>query len=419
LVWFNLPNKHIIRNKLNQCYFAKVVLIYLIWYKVKMFNRIVKILKSSVIFLLVFPAYITAHIAVYFSVAHFFPFSAPLGRNLAIWIIFLLGTFLGFSIMISALLAHRWDNHFNRKYYFFSGIWVGFMINLLLFFALGWLVLLFGSLFGFKYSRQIVGIFSIVGATLYSLYGIINAFTPIVKKIEIPIKNLPKFWNGKKIVQISDVHLGHIYREEFMCQVAEKINSLKPEVILITGDLFDGTDGKLDVFAQSLDLLEAPKGIFYASGNHETYLTNTQEVFEVLKKTKIVALRNEMRVLEGLQFIGIEYPHPMEKRRVAETIKQLPAFNSTQPSVLLWHIPAQIRKIRKLGISLMLCGHTHKGQLFPFGIATKFMFRGYDYGLKIKGGLAVYTSCGLGAWGTPMRTEGHSEIVEITLTKES
>ena len=381
-----------------------------------MLNKIRKILKSSAIFFLVLPSYIAAHVAVYYSVAHFFPFSQPYEKNILIWLLFLLGSFLGFSIMISALLAHRWDNHFNRKYYFLSGVWVGFMINLLLFFAFGWIVVLISKLLSIDPSERMIGSFAILGAAIYTLYGIVNAFTPIVKRINVSINNLPKVWIGKKIVQISDIHLGHIYHYEYMMEVAKKINSLNPDAIVITGDLFDGTDGHIDVFIEPLNLLKAPKGIFYASGNHETYL-GIDKTFEVLGKTKITCLRNEIKTVDGLQFIGVEYPDKMEKRSVVKTIKHIGTFTNTKPSILLWHMPTQIGKIRKLGISLMLSGHTHKGQLFPFGICTHFMFRGYDYGLKRKGNFSIYTSSGLGTWGTPMRTEKHSEIVEITLQK--
>jgi predicted MPP superfamily phosphohydrolase len=237
-----------------------------------------------------------------------------------------------------------------------------------------------------------------------------------VKKIEVSINNLPKVWIGKKIVQISDVHLGHIYHYDYMLEVAKKINALEPDVIVITGDLFDGTDGHIDVFVEPLNLLKASRGIFYASGNHETYL-GVGKTFEVLGRTKITCLRNEVKVVDGLQFVGIDYPAPNEKISVAATIKKIADFKASEPSVLLWHMPSQIAKIRKLGISLMLSGHTHKGQLFPFGIVTRLMFGGYDYGLKKKGNFSIHTSCGLGAWGTPMRTEKHSEIVEITLAK--
>lgn len=382
-----------------------------------MLNKIKRIFTSSVVFLIVFPAYIAAYVAVYFSIVNFFSPSMHWEKNILLWSLVFLGLFLGSSIMISTLLAHWWDNLFNRKYYFFSGMWVGFVINLLLFFGLGWGFVWLSELFGSVPNKKLVGFLAIIGAAIYSLYGIINAFTPIVKRINVAIRNLPETWIGKKIVHISDVHLGHIYHCHYMCEIAKKINSLRPEAIVITGDLFDGTDGELEAFVEPLKMLQAKSGVFYASGNHETYL-GVGKTFETLGKTKITTLRNEVRDVGGLQFVGIEYPGHSEKRNVAKTIKSMSDFDHLKPSVLLWHIPTQIRKIRKLGISLMLCGHTHKGQLFPFGLLTHFMFGGYDYGLKQKGDFSIYISSGLGAWGTPMRTEKHSEIVEITLQKK-
>ena len=93
----------------------------------------------------------------------------------------------------------------------------------------------------------------------------------------------------------------------------------------------------------------------------------------------------------------------------------MPEFDSKKPSILLWHTPTEIDIAKNTGISLQLSGHTHKGQLFPLGFITALVYKGYDYGLKQKGSYSIYTSSGLGGWGPPMRTEGMSQIVEITL----
>ena len=74
-----------------------------------------------------------------------------------------------------------------------------------------------------------------------------------------------------------------------------------------------------------------------------------------------------------------------------------------------------LKQIKKMGVNLELCGHTHKGQIFPFGLLTKLIFRGFDYGLHTDGIYTLYTTSGTGSWGPPMRTEGRSEIVLITL----
>jgi predicted MPP superfamily phosphohydrolase len=263
-------------------------------------------------------------------------------------------------------------------------------------------------------NQKIIGGVAILASILYLIYGIWNAFTPMVTKINVSIGNLPDAWKGKKIVQISDVHLGHIFNASFMKDAAQKINALGPDIVVITGDLFDGTDGSLDSFTDSLNSINAPDGIYYVTGNHETYL-GVEKVEAVLSKTKITMLQDEMRNVNGLQIVGINYPERMQSKNIGEIIKNMNGFDSKKPSILLWHAPTQIENAKNAGISLQLSGHTHKGQLFPFRFITALVYKGYDYGYKKEGSFSIYTSSGLGGWGPPMRTEKRSEIVEITL----
>lgn len=354
--------------------------------------------------------YFAFHAALYFSVLHFFAITNPaVQKTLLLSLVF-----LGSSFFIAMFLSHLRDGIFTRGYYFFAGAWIGLLTNLILFFALAWTVIAMFSWFGIVSQGKWIAIFAICAAIIYSTYGIWNAFNPVIKKINVSIDNLPKEWVGKKIVQISDAHLGHIYGAKYLQGVAEKINALQPDIIVITGDLFDGTDGDLDVFTKPLNALNSKKGIYYAIGNHETYL-GTKEVMAVIGKTKIKTLRDQMHTIDNLQIIGIDYPQHLESKNVGSVIGNLDGFDPKKPSILLWHIPTQIDAAKNAGISLQLSGHTHKGQLFPLGIITSLVYRGYDYGYRKEGSFSIYTSSGLGGWGPPMRTENGSEIVEITL----
>ena len=354
--------------------------------------------------------YLVAHWGVYFAFVYFFAITSIFAKNVLLDILI----FLAASFFLATWLTHKIDNVLTRAYYFFSGVWLGFGVNLLLFFGLAWIVVFLSSLFDLSLNQKNFGIVAICGAFFFSIYGIWNNFTPIVTRLDVKIDNLPEFWKGKKIVQISDVHLGHIFGASYMHKVAKQINALKPDAIVITGDLFDGTDGNLKRFIAPLNELEASQGIFFVDGNHETYL-GAKEAFAIIAKTKIMPLRDQMLEVEGLQFVGLEYPERMLTKNVEQTIKNIPDFDPRKPSVLLWHIPTQIEGAKKAGISLQLSGHTHKGQLFPFGFITALVYRGYDCGFKNEGSYSIYTSSGLGLWGPPMRTEKKSEIVEITL----
>jgi predicted MPP superfamily phosphohydrolase len=355
-------------------------------------------------------SYIVFHAFVYFSILHFFGITSGVFKI----ILMIAFVFLAVSFFISTFLSHFQDNVFTRIYYFFAGLWIGFLTNLVLFFVLAWVIVFANSKMHIIANQKIIGGVAILASILYLIYGIWNAFTPMVTKINVSIGNLPDAWKGKKIVQISDVHLGHIFNASFMKDAAQKINALGPDIVVITGDLFDGTDGSLDSFTDSLNSINAPDGIYYVTGNHETYL-GVEKVEAVLSKTKITMLQDEMRNVNGLQIVGINYPERMQSKNIGEIIKNMNGFDSKKPSILLWHAPTQIENAKNAGISLQLSGHTHKGQLFPFRFITALVYKGYDYGYKKEGSFSIYTSSGLGGWGPPMRTEKRSEIVEITL----
>ena len=368
----------------------------------------VALLSSRLVLMLAI--YLAGYAAVYFSVVIFFGLSQGLTEKcLAAALIF-----SAVSFFLSTWFSHIDDNDATRAYYFVSGLCLGFLFNLLLFFGLVWLAIALSPWLHISFDQKIAAIFAICFSLAYSAYGVWNNFTPRVTRIDVKIKNLPAIWIGRKIVQISDVHLGHVFGVRYMRNVAAKINALKPDMIVITGDLFDGTDGRLDAFAKPLDILDAPLGVYFVDGNHETYL-GTEKSFSVISKTKIVPLRDSMRVIDGLQLIGIDYPERMESKNLEQAIKSIPDFNRERPSILLWHTPTQTQEAKNAGISLQLSGHTHKGQLFPLGLITWLVYKGNDYGLRSDGSFSLYTSSGLGLWGPPMRTQKISEIVEITL----
>ena len=150
-------------------------------------------------------------------------------------------------------------------------------------------------------------------AFIYSVYGVWNAFYPRVKEVSVRIKNLPPGWEGKTIVQLSDVHLGHIYKADFLRKVVRTVNGLKPDMVVITGDLFDGMDGSLPSLVTPLNDLIAPDGVYFITGNHETYL-GVGKAFSILEKTKVKILNDEVRDIRGLQLIGISYPRGERER---------------------------------------------------------------------------------------------------------
>lgn len=352
------------------------------------------------------------HYFVYFSLTRFLDISERENFYLAtiLW-------FLSLTFLTSTVCASYWDNRKTRYAYYLSAIWLGILQYLFLSFLFIWGLAFITEWTRFTIPLDLLGTMGLGISIATVLYGISNARIISMTRVDVEIRNLPEAWEGKKIAHISDVHVGHILRAGFVRRIVRRINKENVEMVCITGDLFDGMDGRLEHLVDPLSDLNSPHGVFYVDGNHETYL-GVERAFESLWHTKTKILRDEIVTLDGLDIIGIDYPEPWVRKDLAETIINLPAFKKENPSILLYHTPFQIDSIAKTGVDLELCGHTHKWQLFPFGIITYFLFRGRDYGLTRIGDYSLYTSSGVGTWWPPMRVGSKSEIVIITLKRK-
>jgi predicted MPP superfamily phosphohydrolase len=323
--------------------------------------------------------------------------------------------FLSVSFLVSSILAHLRENIFTRSFYFLSGFWMGLLANLVLAIIAVRLILWVSPRIGIGHPSPIPlagAVFTL--AVLVSLYGTWNAFHPKVTEISVHIPNLPDSWKGKKIVQLSDVHLGHIYQEKFLQNVVDRVNSIHPEMVVITGDLFDGMDGHLKPLVTPLGDIHADKGIYFVIGNHETYL-GVENTLSVLQGTNVRVLQDEVTDVDGLRLIGISFPDRGVTKDMAGLMKTLSPSFQGKPNVLLFHAPMHIDIFKSVGVNLQLSGHTHVGQIFPFGFITKLIFHGHDYGLYQDGGYSLYTTNGVGTWGPSMRIGNTPEIVSITL----
>ncbi len=349
-----------------------------------------------------------SHFFVYYSLGHFFKIINP-DVNMAMAILI---SILAVSFIIASILAHWKENMVTRAIYFTSGLWLGLLVNLIMALLLGWVASALLNSAGFQPNLAIIGLLSVVAALIFTLWGVWSAFNPVVRHVNISIKNLPDFWKNKTAIHISDVHLGHVFNQNFLDKIVDKINYEKPEAVFITGDLFDGMDGQLNLHVKPLDKITAQFGTFFITGNHETYF-GVGRAKQILDETKVRFLSDETVSLEGLQIVGLNYSDRFESRDLVKIINEQKDLDLDKPAVLLYHSPVQVDKIKETGIDLQLSGHTHKGQIFPFGYITKMIFRGYDYGLSVDGDFSIYTTSGVGTWGPTIRTGNRPEIVVL------
>jgi len=351
-----------------------------------------------------------SHLVLYLSIVNFFSIENFVYKNILFYVL----AFLAVSYILASIIARWNDNILTRAYYFISGTWLGFLTNFVLASILIWLIIWISGWLNFNADPKILGwiFFSLAG--LFSIYGVWNAMCPQIKNITVTIPNLPAEWKGKKIVQLSDMHIGHVYRTNFVKDIVAKVNSIRPEMVLFTGDLYDGMDGDLDTPTKYLDDIRTVRGMYYITGNHETYL-GVNLVFAALQKTKINILKDQVIDVGGLKIIGIDYPLQGEKKDLGKVIQSLEKDFQGKPNILMYHSPTNIDQFKNAGVNLQLSGHTHLGQIWPFRYVTDIVYKGYDYGLFKMGDYTLYTTNGVGTWGPAMRTGNTPEIVVVTL----
>jgi predicted MPP superfamily phosphohydrolase len=354
----------------------------------------------------------------------------------------LLLVFVSLAVSIPLAMAlHRFDgNAITRTAHTLSSVWLGLALHLVLFLALGWVAHGVSRLLGRPIAARAALAAAVVLSLSASSFGLWNAHHPIVTLLEVEIDELPESWEGRTVVQLSDVHLGGVHGTGFLRRVVKMVNALDAEAVFITGDLFNGSCSDFHRFRELLDSLRARRGVFFVTGNHEGY-AGLAAPLELLKQTKIRVLDDECVEMDGLQLVGVSFPWFSRKRRSVNPFDSGGCYQPEKPSILLYHPPTDVLKrygdrnsqqlesyfapdttfssAVEAGVDLQLSGHTHRGQMFPFGILTRALWNGFDGGLHRIDGLTLYVSSGTGTWGPPVRTGSRSEVVAITLRKSA
>jgi len=318
---------------------------------------------------------------------------------------------LSVTFVISSLLAFRYSYFLVRIFYTLSAIWLGFVNFFFLASCACWLFFVLQLLLGVHVQRRpvIVALFSL--AFLTSIYGAINASWIRTKRITVKLPGLPESWRGRTVALFSDLHLGHVRNGGFVQRIVRMLTRLHPDAVFLTGDLFDGSAVNLDPLTQPWAEFSAPRGSYFVTGNHEQFSSPTKYL-DAVKQSGFHVLNNEKIIVDGLQIVGVHYRDTVNAERFRSILKQA-GLDRGVASILLVHTPDRIAVAEEEGISLLVCGHTHRGQFFPWTLAVRRIYGAYAYGLNRFRSLAVYTSCGAGTWGPPFRVGTTPEIVLI------
>ncbi|MBS0014541.1 MAG: metallophosphoesterase [Desulfobacterales bacterium] len=371
------------------------------------------------------------HYAVFRSTISFFQISRPGVRYLLYGAMVL----LSFSFITAFVAIHWRENPWTIAYYRFAAVWTGFLIHSLSAAAAAWVLLGACRLAGIGLPIKSIGMIMLALAVMASGYGLWSAFHPVVRYVSVPVAHLPEAWKNSKIAVLSDLHLGLMHQQGFARQTVKTVNRLKPDLVLITGDLVDGMGGPYKDNLKPLNDLKAKHGLFFVTGNHEHYV-GIEKALQLIEKTPLRVLDNEAVEINGLELLGISYPgigsvadlRNFTQEKTSGTVRIVMFHTPTEMGMHkeairdqhlanYWMPDTRFITNRDLNADLQISGHTHGGQIFPFQFLTRWLYRGHDHGLKKIDDFCLYTTSGTGSWGPPMRTAGRPEIAVLRLVK--
>ncbi len=253
---------------------------------------------------------------------------------------------------------------------------------------------------------------SIALVVLVIFFGWLNTRFVRVENVTVDLARLPKAHNPTTVVFASDFHIGPTVHEDQVETFVEEINTQNPDIILIGGDLVEGSVDGLGRMSEILARLRARRGVYAVLGNHE-YHGGAEKTEAFMKSARITVLSDEVVTFPGIvNLIGLDDPRSGDTNTsVADLMAKR---DPNLPTILLTHRPVNLEEYSRDGIDLMLAGHSHHGQFFPLTIITDLVYT-VSYGYARIGPMQVYVTSGLGTWGPPVRVLTHPEIVKLTL----
>lgn len=256
-----------------------------------------------------------------------------------------------------------------------------------------------------------------VASVVAVAYGLVEAADPKVTDTTVALDRLPAEFDGTRVALVSDLHVGPARGSGFVQQVVDEVNAQKPDIVLLDGDLIDGTVDLVGSDLEPLRQLSAPLGVFAVSGNHEFYADDGGKWLDLWETLGVTVLRNQHETLTrsgaSIDIAGINdatAPSPYEPDLTA-------ALAGRDPDtfvLLLAHQPLQAFEASDSGVDFQVSGHTHAGQIWPLRYLVPLQQPSVE-GLDTVGRTTLYTTRGAGAWGPPVRVAAPPEIAMLQL----
>ncbi len=257
----------------------------------------------------------------------------------------------------------------------------------------------------------------VVAAVATVGHGLHEAAHPAVTEDTAVVSRLPAQFDGVRVALVTDLHVGPTRDAGFTRRVVDRVNAARPDLVILGGDLADGTVANVGRDLAPLRDLRAPLGVFGVSGNHEYYADDGGAWLDFWATLGIMPLRNQRAELRRgsavVDLAGVydrTAPHPYEP----DVDRALAGRDPSRALIFVAHEPKQAEQAGGRGVGLQLSGHTHGGQIWPFAFAVRLQ-QPVVVGFGTVGDVPVYVSRGAGAWGPPVRVAAPPQIAMLTL----
>ena len=327
-----------------------------------------------------------------------------------------LAVFLWTSYILGRNLTHNGLPALGSIFEHIGAAWIGLLFLLLV----CTLVIDLATGFGIFFHTQVPTLrgFALLAGVLLAIVATGQALrAPVVREYEVRMQNLPAESDGMVVVAASDTHVGALLGLPWLHDRVAQVQSLKPDLILLVGDIVEGDEASQRKLLPGLRGFSAPLGVWAVTGNHE-YYAGVDHCVAALEDAGIHVLRDQWTELRpGLVLAGVD---DLTTRRRSTKGKDLvsPALagRPAGATILMSHTPWETEDAARANVGLMLSGHTHNGQIWPFTYLVKLVYPRI-YGDYKVGDMTLIVCRGTGTWGPRMRLWNRSELLKITLRR--
>ena len=338
-------------------------------------------------------------------------------RHVPLVFLILTGLLLWALLFMGRLFHHGGTGALTATIELFGMLWLGTLF--LLFIPLLAMDVITG--FGFllpRWAPSLRGWTLLAGGMLSAIALFQGLRPPVVQSYEVRLAGLTNEMDGKVLVALSDLHLGSLIGKRWLAARVDQVRKEQPDLVVLLGDIFEGHGRSQEEALPILRQLSAPLGVWAVTGNHEFHGTDNISI-RLMNAAGFVLLRNRwVEVQPGFILAGVDdLTTKYRRRQGGDFIAEALAGRSPGVTVLLSHTPWQADRAAGLGANLMLSGHTHGGQIWPFGYLTRraYPLLGGRYEVD---GMPVIVCRGTGTWGPRMRLWRPGEILRVTLRQK-